>query len=357
MECDAFVTTAKWGNIPFGEKEGSPMEYYEGGVLRVTRTFIVDWDFRWEFVIGVLGTCSLVPTNVTDSRGNVFYGIRRTLPQTYLSHPAALNGTGRSTLYATTLNSIRPIGPQEVDPTGFSFVYEHAKAEITITYETKSYDLIEDAQMPQLFDEENSPDESNLDRFVTRVVQPAAEALTLPYNPYKYVTTPPRAILGSRAIIIPTMEVHYIWHQVPGRPSALADMLGAVNSEDFHQRKTPTGVPIADDYHGPAGTYLLLGSDFKPYRLVDGTRVADITYKIKYFSAPDFSADPPVPFDPPRGHNFFIKFDPGGDPEYVEVTSNGTSSTAMSGAGQPVYRKMNFQDLFNPDRALVAGEV
>src|SRR5262249_50088726 len=130
----------------------------------------------------------------------------------------------------------------------------------------------------------------------------------------------------------------------------------------------------------PMDTLLLLAAEVKPYRLVSGTRVCDITYKMKYFQC--IKPSNGRPYLPPQGHNHFLRYStlinpvtgriP--KPDYIELTSTGYPSIGpvpppfnvntpagnilfTPENGDPVYRRVDFRDLFNPDESIVSGHL
>lgn len=336
-----------YGPIQFREMKGSPRESFNPQAgFKVTRTFQTYWDDRWIFAQTLLGSTKRVKTEAVDSRNKPIYEVRRQLPIVYPAYP-----TSSGKVYPMTVDSIEGVSPQSFD-TDNVYVYQYAT--ITISYESVTFNLLEDGEIENAAIDLNvSPSEATTLRYVTRFYQPSAEALTLPHGSFKWVAegseTTNIPVLGSHAIIISTAEVHYVWHAVPGRPSALKTHLGTVNSGVF------------DNF--AAGTLLLLAAEYKPYREITGRRVADITYKMKHFSAivPGSNEAFQVKgqlYSPERGHNYFLQYFSGTslEPKYRLLTHNGNSTTAMTDPGIPVYRERNFDELFNCDDAVLNAQ-
>ncbi len=334
------ITFSGIGEVQFRENKGSPKESYNPSAgFKVTRSFQVPWADRWRFCQGMLGSTSRMATGAFDSRNKPIFQVRRKLPVAYPAYPLS---SGK--LYPVSVDSIEGVSPQDFDDND---VYVYERANITLSYESVTYNLLEDGEIDVFASLlAVNPSEATTQRFVTRIYQPSAEALTLPHGSFKWVgegseqTNIP--VLGSHAIIISTAEVHYIWHAVPGRPSALKTHLGTVNNAIF------------DNF--AAGTLLLLAAEYKPYREITGKRVADITYKMKHFSAivPGSNETGQTKgqlYNPERGHNFFLQYFSGSstEPKYRQLTHNGISTSNITSPGIPVYRERNFDELFNPD--------
>lgn len=351
----------------YTEYRGSPQESYVGNELKVCRYLDCDWGNRWQLCRELLGvpSKSLVPM-AQYVPGVPVYAVHRKLPHSYRGNPLRPLS---NKIYATNIESIEPISLTGADEESQAAGYTRAR--LKVNYETLTYAVRSDDEIssPVVIDSGGPggppsfsffPDESRIKRFVTKVVQPAAETLTLSNGAYRWVDN--RApLLGAASVIISTAEVHYIWHQVPGKPSLLGTLLGTVNLYPF------------DNF--PTDTLLLLAAEVKPYRTVSGVRVCDITYKMKYFQAVDPYTR--FPYSPARGHNHFLKYRTIPEaltrfifaPTYEELTHNGYPSLGPTpnidwGDGQPphpapngipVYRRADFRSLFNPDDNVISN--
>ncbi len=400
--------------IEYAELVGSPQEAYEGQQGRVTRQFLVDWDKRWGLCQGLLGW-----SKVFKTAGGVTY-IQRIPPLPYKENSQAFEQAIDDTtqeiqnfwLYPTQIVSIEGLGlvgknATATDGTPPYSSYTHIavppnteacnyrKAKVTVSYESQHHKYRTDTQMKQLdadhplakdriFTMDGGagldgwvPDEGSLARYVSRHIQPQAEFLTLPFAALFWAddNAAIRAapVTANQGRIIGSCEVTYTWFQVPaqkpvdpllinGPPAtiltkAARDAIGSVNDAQF-------------DF-AAAGTLLLTGVEVRPYRLLGGTFVGDIAYKMKYFSAVDPTegktydqfVDPitnPVPAgeDKPRarGHNYFLRYLPNrAEPDsslaytYNLITDNGHTKAGKP-PGRTVYRETNFRTLFRPDQ-------
>ncbi len=211
--------------------------------------------------------------------------------------------------------------------------YERARH--TITFDTRTYDILADEQMGVAIqtttggggapgDAQLPPpsgiDESRLVRYVTKIVKPAGEFLTLDSSAYYYAGL----LVGGNIVpmsrgqnkVIGSYNVSITWHLVPKEavPSelynpncvnkAIDKCLGRVNRADFDGMKQ--------------GTMLLMAVELKPMVSPLGDRVFDITYMFKYFS-PSATAK----YNPANvpGHNHIYRSIGGG--ATANVSTNG----------------------------------
>ncbi len=327
------------GAVHCTEQKGSPQESYVGQEIKVSRTLACPWGQRWQLARALLGDAEKVLVPFLEyTPGTPVYSVHRELPHRYPGHDYS------NKIFASNIESIEGISLDEPDDA--LEIAQYRRAHLKVNYESLTYAVREDQEiLSSLPIGIPFPDESNLKRFVTKVVQPSAESLTLSNGSYKWVPdkTP---LLGASSIIVSTQEVHYIWHQVPGKPSAIETHMGTVNDRQF------------DGY--PRDTLLLLAAEVKPYRMVTGLRLCDITYKFKYFQAIDPKTGPLVP---PAGHNHFLRYNTQLQqfPQYFELTHNGNSSLVDpapnnpdQNRGLPVYRRTDFRSLFNPDANIIS---
>lgn len=336
--------------IQYRELKGSPQVSFQGEGLLVKRTFETPWDQAWRFALYLLGDAHRVAVTGTDGFGNPQYGIRRTLPDPYSAVADHLPEVRSGSLaWATAIETVDGLGTFTAADQIFTSVKvsDYDVARMTVRYESLNYPILDDEQVVSLEGGSGTsvntgnqiPMERCLGRFVTRVVQPAAEALTLPHGTFVF-TEDQTPILGANLRIVPSTEVHYVWHRVPGRPRAVTQAIGCVNAAEF------------DGF--ARGTLLLLAVEVKPYRWLTGRRLCDITYKMKHFSALDTTLSPVREYTPERGHNWFLRTYPDGSspPTYMLLTHNGNT---IANGGQPVYREADFTALFNPSASITSN--
>ncbi|HYE78137.1 MAG TPA: hypothetical protein VEI97_09130 [bacterium] len=379
------------GNIQYRECKGSPQESYSGDAVRVRRVFETPWADRWLFVVGMMGwneKTAVGASTTVNSNGHRVYALNRYMPDVYCP-----SGHIKTRLIPTALESVEGLGvmgsEEGVGDSAYVEAATYEVARVTLNYETATFPVLPDAPTDSVTDPSTNQShtyESDLirpgfnandiaphaspHRYITRFVLPNAEALTLPHGSFQWITTvtidgagkeehtvtPGDPVLGSHTYIVPTSEVHYVWHRVPGRPSAIGQLLGTVNNSTF------------DEY--PRGTLLLLAAEFKPYRWVDGSRYCDVTYKMKHFSALDPNPESNN-FGKPysqwadqvtageRGHNHFLRYLGSGamKPFHDMLTHNGERPgppTPVADRGIPVYREKDFSTLFNPDLSVTS---
>lgn len=345
-------------NITYAERPDSPVESYAGGVGKAMRILDVAWTDRLHMMAGCLGWSE----PVFDENG-VFSHIKRVPPVAYpaittpIGLPQELLKGGQPSnywLYATAVESIEPIGidrssipsivgsPAELvaRTKDENDMFTHAKARVKISYEALPYRVMTDADARSLgFGQ--APDESQMFRYVSRTTQPHAEHLTLPHGAMKWGADAPVGMAGVPATnqtgkIVPTVEIVFTWHQVPGLPEQANKMIGCVNS-----------VAITDYSPGnyqpktyAIGTLLFLGVETKTYRMSTGVFASDVIYRFKHFSALDPATG--LPYSPERGHNYFLGFHAGGYGYY----------TLEDAAGNGVYKAVDLRKLFTlPDRS------
>ncbi len=346
------------------EIPGSPHEVYQAGQAHVVRTFDVPWDERWHFAAAMIGYPVLAP----DGSGGQY--IKRHVPNGFLDWPDL---RGQPWLFATQVQSIEGRGPrpEEVDPEGTG---RYEKARVQILYESLNYTVKPDEEcrtapieiLGGLFREafglpaeQVITDESLLKRYVTRQIQPTAEALILPRGAFKWTgqPTPGVPVANTNTRIQPSAEVVYTWHHVPGIPQAARDLLGSVNSTQFDPllklrrdvRQEPVHAPqggvintiVTEEGFAPE-TLLLTGVEVKPHRSIVGVKVYDVVYKFKHL---DQKTDLPDGVTT-AGHNYFLRYiTVAGDPtsnrvEYQLITRTGTAN------GRRVFAANEFRLLF-----------
>jgi|SRR5581483_11680633 len=266
----------------------SPEYSLVAGASRVRRTVDVAWDNRTDAVRCFLGFPRVMPYGPLATNRY----ITRALPDYMRDFK---NNHDGPYLWATQIEKIEGIGPLGTyDVTG---VAEYEKARLTVIYEAVSHGIFEDRH-PKVVGATGFPDESKLFRYVTIAFKPSAEFITLPRGYYFWVAEGGEPsgnkmdFGGSK--LLPSIEIHFIWRQVPVIPTAAQTQVGCVNNAPF------TIYSNSDDSAQityATGTLLLLGVDLNRYKLASGDGVFDITYRMKYFEP-----------EAGRGHNYFLRY-------------------------------------------------
>jgi hypothetical protein len=154
----------------------------------------------------------------------------------------------------------------------------------TIVYTARTYPIIDDGTVATRLN--GNPDESGIERFVTRTVRPSTSALTLRDGSIVYVLPGAPNVNGQPVPAgtvpkqLPEADLGYTWHRIP---------ITAVPSLFINRNLTNPAIDTAIgrinltafDGNLP-GTLLLVGAELQPGRQCDGTRVYDITYRFKY---------------------------------------------------------------------------
>lgn len=220
-----------------------------------------------------------------------------------------------------------------VDGTSYP-IYDSARC--TLEYETPTYDILSDARLFTLQDENANPyDESPWRRFVTILPRPQGEFLAIEganFNGY-YIARVlnqdnnpfPASKSLNKAIYKTSLTV--TWHQIPqacvpfrffnpNSPNkAINWCTGRVNDRTFNGF--------------PQGTLLLLSAELKPYKNPRGERIYDIVYQ---FSESRQSEDPQF-IATLAGAPLFAIY-PGHNHTFVPRTKLSGSHLAIGGAPQ-----------------------
>lgn len=277
-------------------------------------------------------------------------------PYLFASKITDIQGIGLGSPIGTAQYS-GDIGVPDGSDSGVSPLGAYEKARITIQYSTFPYDIFSDKQMEKgvagvlgsgvaggpITDRNGNPDESWLARYVTKIVRPQAEMLTLNQGVMRYVQPGPvvdpvtGATLPSRVQVVPpnspvergvskllgSCNVEFTWHQIPenGVPCSMINPLLASNPGSGWIERCLGRVNIHTLYSWRPGTLLLLGVELKPYRSPFGDRLFDIRYMLKYFEP-----------QPGIGHNYIFRalpFSAGPTPGWLEVTTTGSSNILL----------------------------
>lgn len=330
---DAVATwPAVWRQTHFRElvkEPASPRFRFKNDATECERNILVDWGGLPQAAHDFLGFPLIL-----GSPGNPY--LSRVTPHTF---PEVQDLSGSPYLYCTQFTSAAPWGiplgansdvtqPAAMRSVNNVAVYRYAR--VQLLYETLTYNVKEDSQITQTA---GVPDESNLERYVTKVVRPAASYLTLPPGAFKMVTSGTPAAPGQPGRITPGYDVDITWHQVPeaavgmklinpGLANPSVDLaLGCVNS--------------ASALGSPAGTVLLTAAEARPIRSALGMRLFDVHYRFRVFN-PSGSV----------GHNHVYWPGPTPAPGYYEVSTDGATNLVSQTPWKSIYNFANFALLF-----------
>jgi hypothetical protein len=318
-----------FGVVKFWELQGSPQESYSGEKTVVRRTFLVPWRARFAWAQAMTGYPKLQGAH-----------IQRVLPQGYEHLPAPSDDpTITLWLFPTQVDSMEGYKFLGKETEGSFELIRYAFARVTLTYESVTYKVVADGET---LGSGGYPDESLLKRYVTKIVQPAVEYMTLPYGQYKYVPeegNPPTGtpVLGTNGTMQAYSDITYTWHQVPRLPpgSGYAGYITAVFTHPGTVNES-----VFDGF--PPETLLLLSVESRPYRTIGGVYVFDYIYKMRYRNN---KQHPPNAGSTDKGHNHILwqRNDNPATYGYYKLTADGTGST-RSPLG-----KQDFSKLFKPE--------
>jgi hypothetical protein len=260
------LTTVGKNKVPYLELL-TYSEAYTDSDLSATRTCLCLWEDRYKFRDDMLGTSTYAAGHTV---GGVASGIVRRVPE---QHPEQLflyaNGCtlsgahGVPTSTRDTLMHALTSQPQygvlvQVNPTsnmvGFNL------AEWQVTYGPRDgWDVLDEADVPA-----NGQGEMN--RYLSRFFESAAENQIIPGGAFKFKSDE-RVIYEPPAKTFPTLELQYIWREVPLVPILAIQLAqGSCNATAF------------DNGFWPAQTLLCQTPKYRRYRTKTGDWVYDITY-------------------------------------------------------------------------------
>ena len=329
---DDFQFGQQIGTTPYVETVKEPvspeMEFRDDGTT-VTRTYLIPWTSYRQVAADVLGYPEIETKHARQY-------ISRNLPDAF---PELANSLGNPYLFATAIKSVQGLGvPDGGNMQSQSDVAVYKYARVSVVYETLTYEILSDKQMVNagLVDRWGNPDESTLRRYVTKVIKPSAEYLSLPQGSFQYVVASAPAglaVIGQPGKITPVYDMSLTWHHVPRE---------AIGSLLYNAGLT---TPVLDQAIGKvnvkpfagcmAGTLLCMPPDIRPIRSPLGDRIYDVEYRFKWLNLGTvpvgiFGAGDPI------GHNHLYAGKPqlnnahaGG---YYEVTG-GLASGAFAGPG------------------------
>lgn len=394
--------------FPYWEiQPGSPVYMFSSNGSRAERTFIVEWNKRNAFVKGILGFCYIrnypnkttvaertaisrvIPDYMPDITNSRF--VRRFFPlmqeDFYIDElvdahvPEAVSSRW---LYATQITRMEGLEPlNHALPIGGVAEYNYAL--VTVMYEPLTFKILSDAELlassPFIGKKNWFPKHSNnwgspinpaagvpettgtwewhLERYVTRTVKPIVEYLSVGKGSYYYVLPNGKKVPfpHPRALLQPSVEVIYVWHQVPFIPQGARELIGHVNSHYFDPMREVIFQHGQEERGFRPGTLLYTSCEVKPYRHANGDLLHDITYRMKYMERVDFDEKDNRLYG--RGHNYFLRWFTTQKQMYYKITHNGNEDElgdpfsfppreppALKDQGLPPYPYADFRKLF-----------
>jgi len=317
-----------WGVTEQGVRDGSsPVDRLEINASSSERVFRCNWDYRANFIQWMLGY-----GETWDDAGTT--RLSRLLPQVHPYYPD---------LIATKVTQVKGFKwtGNEVPDVGGAYSYTDQqlsrfdKAEVTVLYEHRTFDLAEDVVIYDGLTE--------FDRYVVRGdVQPGAEYLQLPGAALKYKRSSGSSapndfpIPFSPGKILPQERFTLTWHRVPENvwtpDSGLYDYVYGLNAY--------AGVPAygainkTTFYGRPPGTVLL--ENLRPILLRSPLGIG-WEYDIEYHFA----------FNP-RGWNYLYHWDPAGTASgWYFVTSGSYEAPGSVTNDKSIYNEREFSNLFS----------
>lgn len=370
---------AKFGGVTYTELPGSPQEGYSGGQGKITRTYLCAWNDRWKFASALLGRSIVATSPATNTFPSGRKFIKRQLPDGYAVNvnTGDVTGTGNAWLYATGVDRIEGIGvPQRAVGSASAVLkddadnYLYEKAKLTVQYESILFTVHTDAEMIDpagvLLPDgskftgyrtigtgvvsgvtEKLIDESSCLRYVSRHVQPTVEHVRLPFGKMLWTSDSKPAVNGVGKLVS-TQEVQFTWHATPKVPiNNIGQILGKVNQNTFTDT-TPGGY---GKYAYPPWTLLLVAAEFKPYRQIGGTYVADVTYRMKHVLNTTVYGDGAFVAGSYLGHRGFIRFTGTGATAQYDIQTMRTTGSTLDGSvptkTRYVYDAADFTKLFD----------
>lgn len=394
---------------------------FSGNSFSLRRSFQCRWSDRFDLALGMLGFATI------ENKNTLFPWLSRYLPLGF-QHLTDIRGINRKKpfLYPTGVDRMEGLAPtKQVDTknldlnTGqigydsFRSTNHYRRARVSFMYEAPTYQIYDDYNCPRvLFRQKVLPSEPQLlktipstlvagqtyenhfdaRRWTTRIVQPLTETLRLPTGYYNFAegfesgllakAKPKVAVNATTYVLHPTLEVTYVWHQVPALVQPWED-----GTEWLYKDRDIGGIGIHPELIGacythvgcvnarwfdgfPPGSLLLTSVEARPYRWITGERYFDYTYRMKFFNPQEYFAYNEGPFvfngdmrvkSRPQeypysfvGHNYYLRYkEPGkeGDqtlhiePYFSLVTHNGES---LEKGGRPIFQYRDFEDLFIP---------
>lgn len=336
------------------QNPASPEGEFRDDGSNVVRTYWIQWSKRSQSRKDLLGW----PV-VKQAGGQSF--ISRSVPHLY---PEEVDTNGNAQLYATACKQVEGWGIPaavngQVNMKSLLNVAQYLYAKMRVTYETLTYDVLDDADMVvNGYTVNGVPDEATLARYVTLRTHPSAEYLTLPQGSFKIVLSANNlgpfalpavgpAVPGAPGRIVPGYDVSLTWHRIPrscigsrlwnpnlARPPI--DMaIGCVNSVTF------AGCP--------PGTLLCLPPDIRPIRSATLDRIADIEYRLKWFQVLGADGTPLKDINGNTvGHNHLFLTTAQGVPAagYYEVSSDGQTNMDNKAVNKNIYNWCDLNALF-----------
>lgn len=294
------ITRGVFG-IPYIELAEGYQERFSPEQQESTRICCCKWDQRFAFVADMVGYCKYIPG---VSVAGVTTNLSRAIPEL---HPEI------NFMYCTSCELIEGIGVQP-QPVNYSDIAKALTGTIgypavsatpnnNIAYNLAKYRCRYEALPYAVYSDASAPADplgigdvlGEKSRFVQRVPEISADNLKLPGGQLQFPSG--QTINEPGALPVPTMELTYIWHQVPVVPwTAIRQAMGKVNNAVF------------DPTYANVGAQTILCN--APIIWLGRTATGDWNYKITYkFSyRPNYANDGVTE----QGWNYFYRRNVGG---------------------------------------------
>lgn len=218
-------------------------------------------------------------------------------------------------------------------------VIRGGEAHLRVTFETLTYDVLEDDQIDT--DPNTSSNYREQRRYTELGLDFGGEFLTLPGSYYKYVPSGDPVPIGL-AKILPYADIVLTWKGVPRIPPCLMrGFIGGVNKYDF--TIWTQNFPLEQTLTFKSEQLMLLSPVVTPYYDVGNQRTYDISYRMRLKTPGEQSG-----IGGTNGHNHFIRYNASGSGsqiQYLRVSADGTTDTTSY--LNPVFPLVDFSYLFS----------
>ncbi len=334
------LTDRSLGNnlIKYTELIDGPKETDTPEMQSATKIVEVDWSFRHEFKVTMLGYTGINANSLS-----------RIPPQSYSLEYPWLYCTGCDMLMGRTNPRSYILSPYPGDTphpaaTGDNGDLTFDVARYQLTFQSLKYRVFPDIILA------NNPN-GELSRWFEREIHHSADNIPVPSGSFRWVTAPNNAIQeGGVPLVFATRQLTYVWVDVPENAMPvvryrISQCLGRVNTTAFD---TISGVNGRLGY--PAGTLLMIGADEEPTGRMDTFRfgVPPLKYRVKFtFLYRNNGDDGAGTY---YGWNFLFR-----GYSYTPAFQLVRAPLAIDGSGAPtgptIYRSANFGLLTNVNPA------
>ncbi len=320
------------GAITYTELIDGVKETFTPELLSASKTVDVSYLRRREFLATMLGYTT---ANVA--------GLQRVLPQQYNAN----GGPGFPVLYCTGADLLTAYGAPRpttnvVGTDGGDILFDTAR--YMLTYQSPRYVIRSDSSIGGGLGAE-------LNRYVERDVQFAADNIPVPSGSFKWTVNPKDAIQeGGVPLVFPTRQIDYLWRDIPENVMdvvryRITQSIGRINSTAFDVGFRGGGLRGGF----PPGTMLLLGAKEEPTRrtfyqssFLGNLLLYNVKLSFLYRNNGNDGLATPTYY----GWNYLYR-GPSYSPQFQLVTHNGST---ISGGGVPIYTSAEHGNLFKVSR-------